>query len=124
MRMYILFLLILFLSACTNPIAEKEEAFIRLRLSKHDEASLEFIKDSINKRNEIWDSVYFPGRNRDEVEVITDSIVGTIYGHTRNPYSPALDHHLTYSKFMDWCHQNFLDPVKVAGHLKIKNGVR
>ena len=120
-RKYLHFPFLLFLFACSNLIAEKEEAFIRLRISMHNAVFLEFVKDSINKRKEIWDSIYYPGKSKYIVSVITDSIIGTLYKDNNIPYNPNGDDHLTYAKFMDWCSQKRLDPVKTAGDLKIKN---
>jgi hypothetical protein len=109
---------IIIFSTCTNLVAEKEEAFIRARISLHNSACAEFVRDSIHKRDEIWDSIYYPGKSKYTVEVMTDSIISTIYKNKNFPYSPDFDHYLTYARFMDWCNEKLVDPVKAAANLK------
>lgn len=109
----------LFLFSCTNGISENEEAFIRSRISLHNEVFFDFIKDSINNGMKMWDSVYYPGKRKYKVSRLTDSVTAILYRNNA-PYDPDLDDHLTYLKFMTYCKQNKIDPVKSASRLRVK----
>ena len=120
MKQYFYLSGMLFFFACTNRTAEKEEVFIRSRISLHNDFFETFSADSIKRRDNIWDSIYHPGESQYKVERLTDSIISILYKKSNAPYNPDLDHHLTYTKFMDYCLGHNIDPVRLATTLKVE----
>jgi len=102
-----------FLFSCTNGISEKEEAYIRSRISLHNDVFLllAFLKDSITNKMKKGDSIQYTGNSKYEV----DSIGAILQKNNNNdPYDPDADDQLTYLKFITYCRQNNLDAVKEA----------
>ena len=120
MKRYLYYAGILFLFSCTNGTSEKEEVFIRSRVALHNDVFRDFVRDSINKRKDIWDSAYYPGESKYKVQRLTDSIIATLYKNNNTPYNPDMDDHLTFGKFMTYCQQNKMDPVQSANKLRVK----
>ncbi len=110
----------LILFSCTNGIREKEEAYIRLRIDLHNEVFFEFLKDSINISMKSLDSAYQKGKIKYKVSKQSDSIAAVLSRNTNAIYNPDLDDHLTFQKFMTYCKQNNIEPVKAAIRLTVK----
>ena len=122
MNKQIYIVIILFLFSCTNGISEKEEAYIRSRIELHNDVFvfLDFLKDSINNKLKMWDSINYPGKSKHKVQKLTDSIAAILDKKNKLPYNPDSDDQLTYLKFMTYCRQNKIDPVKEAARLRVK----
>jgi len=122
MKKQICIIITFFLFSCTNGISEKEEAYIRSRISLHNDIFLllGFLKDSIDKKLKIWDSIKYPGKSKFQVQKLTDSIAAILQKKNNVPYNPDSDDQLTYLKFMTYCRENQIDPVKEATRLRVK----
>ena len=109
------------LLSCTNRISEKEEDYIRSRITLHNDflAFLGFLQDSLS--NKIGrDSIHRTAGKNHKVMKLADSIASILYQDKNAPYDPDSDHQLTYLKFMHYCTEHRIDPVKEATRLRIK----
>ena len=118
MKKLLWFAITVFPFSCTNGTLEAEMAHIKSRILLHNDSFLGYIIDSMNRRTEAKAFALYDGIAEDKAEKISDSVIKAWYKIKNIPYDPVNDAHLTYEKFMAYCEQHKIDPVKTANRLK------